>query len=65
MVELAAMREASTEVGAIVEVQAIGGFPVGGHEEDGRCEGQAYVQYIRLARPGGTFPLLMSAPASC
>ncbi|MEY9930035.1 hypothetical protein ABH926_004677 [Catenulispora sp. GP43] len=52
MVELAAMRETIT-------VTAVGGFPVGGQESDGRFEGQAHVQYIRLARPRGAFPLLM------
>jgi hypothetical protein len=71
MVELAAMREAITEVTEFaevtagpaatngIEVTAVGGFLVGGHEHEGRVEGQTYVQYVRLAQPRGPFPLLL------
>jgi hypothetical protein len=65
MVELAAMHEAITKAAAeientaAIEVTAVGGFSVGGHEHDGRYEGQTYVQYVRQARPSSAFPLLL------
>jgi hypothetical protein len=45
--------------GAGIAVTAVGGFPVGGEEREGRFEGQCYVQYVRLAWPRGALPLLM------